>query len=86
MDEVNTSVIRHSSDDVVGRPDPIALGLLRLQQRLDALDRLYNEEITNLARELAELKADYVRQFQARPTPSRAGRAAKAQTQRTSRG
>jgi hypothetical protein len=86
VDEVNTSVIRHSSEDVVGRPDHIALGLLRLQQRLDALDRLYNEEITNLSRELAELKADYVRQFQARPTPSRAGRAAKSQTQRTSRG
>jgi hypothetical protein len=86
VDEVNTSVISHTSEDVVGRPDHIALGLLRLQQRLDALDRLYNEEITNLSRELAELKADYVRLFQSRPTQSRGGRAARSQTQRASRG
>jgi len=42
----------------------IAIRLLQLQQRLDAWDRLYNEEIVGLRKELSQLKADYVRQYQ----------------------
>jgi hypothetical protein len=43
----------------------IAFRLLQLQQRLDAWDRLYNEEIIGLRQDLAQLKADYLRQRQA---------------------
>jgi hypothetical protein len=47
------------------RDDHIAIRLLRLQERLEALDRLYNEEIGNLFRELAKLEVEYVRLCQA---------------------
>jgi hypothetical protein len=64
-------------------PDLIAIGLLRLQQRFDALERLYNEEIDALTRELTQLKADYVRNFQIRSPLPRKQRAARGQTTRT---
>lgn len=63
-------------------PDPIAIGLLKLQQRLDALDRLYNEEVGNLGQELAKLKADYVRLHQARPALRRRGTAPRGRANR----
>lgn len=89
MDGSNTSVMSHSADEVDSRPDLIAIGLLKLQQRLDALDRLYNEEVSTLSRELTELKADYVRLYQARVTSSTAksarGQAPRSQTHRTHR-
>lgn len=68
--------------EVESVPDLIAIDLLRLQQRLDALDRLYNEEIGNLSRELAQLKADYVRLYQRRATP-RASTSRRGQASRT---
>lgn len=43
----------------------IAFRLLQLQQRLDAWDRLYNEEIGGLQRDVAALNAAYVRLRQA---------------------
>jgi hypothetical protein len=42
----------------------IALRLLELQQRLDAWDRLCNEEFLALRTELTELKTDYLQQCQ----------------------
>ena len=60
------AVVSHASNEVVAEPDLIAIGLLKLQQRFDALDRLYNEEIGALHQELARLKADYVRLYQSR--------------------
>lgn len=64
MNNSYTGVVGQTPGDGVSDPDPIAIGLLRLQQRFDALDRLYNEEIGALCQELAQLKADYVRRFQ----------------------
>ena len=61
--KAHTGGARRASDDAVSEPDLIAIGLLSLQQRFDALDRLYNEEIGALCQELARLKADYVRRF-----------------------
>ena len=43
----------------------IAFQLLLLQQKLGALDRLYNEEVVALHHDLTQLKAEYVRQVQA---------------------
>lgn len=45
--------------------DDIAFRLLQMQQKLEAWDRLYNEEIGSLRRDLAEMKADYVQRWQA---------------------
>jgi|GEM_PF-6403384 hypothetical protein len=44
--------------------DDMAFRLLELQQKLEAWDRLYNEEIVGLRKELSQLKADFVRQRQ----------------------
>jgi hypothetical protein len=56
------------------RDDHIAIRLLGLQERLEALDRLYNEEIGNLSRELAQLKVEYVRLCQAGSAAPRGGK------------
>lgn len=69
--------------EVASEPDLIAIGLLKLQQRLDALDRLYNEEISNLSKELTQLKDEYVRLYQARTAPHRTGKASRGQASRT---
>jgi hypothetical protein len=69
---------------VESEPDLIAIGLLKLQQRLEALDRLYNEEIGNLSRELTQLKADYVRLYQARASVPRGGKPSRGQARGTS--
>lgn len=47
-------------------PGDIALRLLVFQQRLDALDRLYNEEVNSLKSELTRLKEGFV-QMQTQP-------------------
>lgn len=58
----------------------IALRLLQFQQRLDALDNLYNEEVGGLKTELKILKGDFVRQQTPAPAaeqPRRTRRRAK---------
>lgn len=52
----------------------IALRLLQFQQRLEALDHLYNEEIGGLKTELKQLKVDFVQQQTSAP-PRRTRRA-----------
>jgi hypothetical protein len=43
--------------------------LLELQQKLDAWDRLYNEELSELRKELSRLIAHYMREYQAKRPP-----------------
>ena len=43
--------------------------LLELQQKLDAWDRLYNEELRELRKELSQLTAHYMREYQAKRPP-----------------
>src|SRR3954462_2184224 len=43
--------------------------LLELQQKLDAWDRLYNEELRELRKVLSRLTATYMRDYQAKPPP-----------------
>ena len=43
--------------------------LLELQQKLDAWDRLYNEELSELRKELSRLTAHYMREYQAKGPP-----------------
>jgi hypothetical protein len=51
-----------TSDDDTTATSSIAFRLLEMQQRLEAWDRLYNQEVVTLQRELAQLKANFVRQ------------------------
>lgn len=67
MGTLSTNLMSNAHSEGDGEPDPIAIRLLKLQQRFDALDRLYNEEIGNLYQELCQLKADYIRLYQAQP-------------------
>jgi hypothetical protein len=46
--------------------DDTAFRLLELQQKLDAWDRLYNEEVRGLRKELSLLTASYMRECQTR--------------------
>jgi hypothetical protein len=46
-----------------------AARLLELQQKLDAWDRLYNEELSEIRKELSRLTAHYVREYQAKRPP-----------------
>lgn len=46
-------------------PMDIAIRLLKLQQRIAALDILYDEEVTGLTKELSRLEADFIRHYQA---------------------
>jgi hypothetical protein len=43
----------------MAQDEDLAFRLLRLEQRLDAWDRLYNEEVGELKRELHELAAEF---------------------------
>jgi hypothetical protein len=61
MDVSRADVVSNATTKTSADPDIIAIGLLTLEQKLSALDRLYNEEVSTLCRELAQLKADYVR-------------------------
>lgn len=83
MDNSYTNLAPQIPGDITSGPDLIAIGLLKLQQRFDALDRLYNEEISALCQELARLKADYVRLCQnSAPQPIKAKRS-RGQASRT---
>lgn len=42
----------------------VAVRLLYVQQRIEALERLYNEEVSNLRRDVSEMKLAVVRQAQ----------------------
>jgi hypothetical protein len=46
--------------------DDTAFRLLELQQKLEAWDRLYNEEVRGLRKELSLLMASYMRECQTR--------------------
>jgi hypothetical protein len=42
----------------------VAVRLLYIQQRIEALERLYNEEVSNLRRDVSEMKLAVLRQAQ----------------------
>ena len=42
----------------------VAVRLLYVQQRIEALERLYNEEVSNLRRDVSEMKLAVVREAQ----------------------
>jgi hypothetical protein len=42
----------------------VAVRLLYIQQRIEALERLYNEEVSNLRHDVSEIKLVVVRQAQ----------------------
>lgn len=67
MDIPQADVIRRAPTKNNADSDIIAIGLLTLEQKLSALDRLYNEEVSTLCRELAQLKADYIRYHRSAP-------------------
>ncbi len=69
-----TAKMSQAPNEIGCAPDLIAIGLLRLRQRLDALDRLYNEDISTLHQVLAELTADYVRLCEAWSSLPRRGK------------
>ncbi len=50
-------------------PQNLATRLLYIQQRIEALDRLYNEEVSNLKKDVAEISVEFVRQAQAQGRP-----------------
>jgi fructoselysine-6-P-deglycase FrlB-like protein len=60
----------------------IAFRLLEMQQRLEAWDQLYNQEVVMLQRELAQLKATFARQQQAQ---AQAGKPRRGRTPRKAR-
>lgn len=43
----------------------IAIRLLYVQQRIEALERLYNEEVSSLRQDVSDMKLAFVRQAQA---------------------
>lgn len=43
----------------------VAIRLLYIQQRLEALERLYNEEVSSLKRDVSDINSAFVRQAQA---------------------
>jgi hypothetical protein len=64
----------------------VAVRLLEMQQRLEAWDRLYNQEVGTLQKELAQVRADFVHLQQAqgdRPKRRRAPRKARDTTDTT---
>lgn len=58
VDNPCIDVMSHTPDETTSKPNLIVIGLLRLQQRLEELDRLCNNEVSNLSRELAQLRAN----------------------------
>ena len=86
MNNLKTDIAASAHEEVVNGPDLIAIGLLKLQQRFEALDQLYNEEIGKLSRDLAQMKADYVRLYQARTALPRKGKLSRGQATRTQLG
>jgi hypothetical protein len=74
-----------TSDDDTAVMSSIAFRLLEMQQRLEAWDRLYNEEIVTLQRELAQLKANFVRLQQMQQAQAGADRPRRRRTPRKAR-
>jgi hypothetical protein len=62
-----------SADQTPPTSDPAwaetASRLLEFQQKLDAWDRLYNEELSALRKEFSQLTAHYIREYQAKRPP-----------------
>lgn len=67
MDVPRADVVSQAPTKTSANPEIIAIGLLTLEQKLSALDRLYNEEVRALCRELAQLKVEYVRHYRSAP-------------------
>jgi hypothetical protein len=63
MSNLLTGQTRRTMDTTL---DDTALRLLEFQQKLDAWDRLYNEEVRGLRNELSLLTASYIRESQTR--------------------
>lgn len=82
VSNLHTDVRSQAPNTGDSESDLIAIGLIKLQQRLDALDRLYNEEVSNLGQELTKLKADYVRLHQARSALRRKGKSQRGRASR----
>jgi hypothetical protein len=61
-------------DETPNLSGDFAFRLLQLQQRLDAWDLLYNEEINQIHKELAAVKTDYLRLRQAQVQGAARGR------------
>lgn len=54
--------------------EDIGFHLLQMQQRLEAWDRLYNEEMSQLQLELAQVKRDFVQRYAAARQQAKARR------------
>jgi hypothetical protein len=63
MSNLLTGQAAHTTDTTL---DDTAFRLLELQQKLDAWERLYNEEVRGLRNELSLLTANYMRDCQTR--------------------
>lgn len=50
---------------IASQPQDTAIRLLYLQQRLEALERLFGDEVVRLKQELTEVNRNFVRQAQA---------------------
>jgi hypothetical protein len=74
VNKLKTSMVVPTNGESGDRGDHLAIKLLGLQERLEAFDRLYNEEIGNLFRELAQLEVEYVRLCQTRSRVPRGGK------------
>ncbi|HEX8996406.1 MAG TPA: hypothetical protein VF812_10280 [Ktedonobacterales bacterium] len=47
------------------QPQDIAIRLLYIQQRIESLERLYNEEVSSLKKDVSDINMAFVRQAQA---------------------
>ena len=74
MPRLQSEDINASTTTTPLEPIDFAIRLLELQQRVAAFGTLYDEEVTGMNQELTQLKADFVRQYQAQ-TPSKPGAA-----------
>jgi hypothetical protein len=55
--------------DAAGAHGELAVRLLELRQRLEAWDRLYNEEMGKLSEQLTRVTSDYLHLLQQRQAP-----------------
>src|SRR5262245_60426642 len=79
QEEQSRPDLRSSATQAGPAPLDVAILLLELQQRMAALDRLYNEEISGLSETLSQLKAEFIRQH---PSPTQGQAAAQKPKQR----
>jgi hypothetical protein len=66
MSEPSSDQTPHTTDTAWAET---ASRLLEFQQKLDAWDRLYNEELSELRTEFSQLRAHYLREYQAKRPP-----------------